>query len=323
VKIAWLALGTLALCSGQTPDSLARDSLARIEGQVVSVTGAPLPGVSVELRVVDLGFVVWETATTDAKGQFVFDAVEPRAYRISAAPSGYVSTERNDTSSSVTVQRGEKRTGIVLRLIRASSITGRVVDQDRNPIPNPKVSLYRKARLTSHNELRLASPFVTSAADGTFTFADVTPGSYYLGIEKDKITSYYPGVFDPSEAIPVTAIAGSDSGGIEIRLPNPQVFHVRGQVIDQETKAPVNAFVQLSSNATVLNRFAPPASTQAKDGNFQLDVLPGSYTVNAAQTPVPGMPPHVGSEMINVGRSDVDDVIVQLHPAPSVSGKIT
>src|SRR5438552_17748057 len=104
-------------------------------------TGEPLSKAVVTSSAFTRGRSQSYTATTGNGGQFMFQNLEPGQYRLSATRSGYVRMEYgarapNRSGLRITLNPGQKMTGIVLQVMPAGTISGRVFDRDGEPIAN-------------------------------------------------------------------------------------------------------------------------------------------------------------------------------------------
>jgi hypothetical protein len=98
-----LAVGVLLLA----PVALIAQTTGTVEGTVVDQSGAPLPGVSVELASPNLQGV--RTAVTSADGRYRFPSVPPGAYKVTAELTGFGKVQKNatvtlDSTAQVNVQ---------------------------------------------------------------------------------------------------------------------------------------------------------------------------------------------------------------------------
>lgn len=177
LSILAAAVIVLAGCSGsdgsrgptgpegpQGPDGAAGTPAAdrgSIEGAVKSPSGVGLAGVTVETS------PATSSATSDEHGSFILADLPVGAYTLTASKPGFVTS----SLAAVGVAGGAK--SLVTLTLEASpstaaTITGWVRKPSGQPIPGAVVSV----------EGQTAS--ATSAADGTFTLSNVTPGFVYL-----------------------------------------------------------------------------------------------------------------------------------------------
>jgi Carboxypeptidase regulatory-like domain len=309
-----------ALCSAQSESG--------IEGRVTNQSGEPLKNATVRLRRVPAPPLEDDLAVdTREDGSFLFHGLSAGHYEIYAERLGYLFGEYG---SPVTLSPGQRLTGISFKMTRAALVAGRVVDEDGDSIPNAHVTVLLGK---PPDEVR-SSHYGTARADGSFVIGDLSAGAYYLfaevvpagvsisrevsGPREDFVRTYYPGTPDASKATPIQIEAGAEVRDLEVRIRKSRLFRVAGKVIQSSTRAPMgNAVLTLQSLQMFLARPAPAVT--AADGTFQFPrIPPGEYVLQSGQ----GME-NVGSLMVTVAGSDVDDLILNVGPALEVSGKIT
>src|SRR5262249_2158190 len=93
VQRARLAL-LIALCSAAAAVASAQSTTGRISGTVVDTSGGVLPGATVTLTEPSTGFN--RTATTDARGAYVFVELPIGAYAVKAELQGFKTSVKND-----------------------------------------------------------------------------------------------------------------------------------------------------------------------------------------------------------------------------------
>jgi hypothetical protein len=163
-----LALSFASLLSAQNPDSASAPACT-IAGHVVnSTTGAPLRKAQVRLLREDPAPAPPGSAAkpedppetiSAADGAFSFTGLGPGAYRVYADRAGFQSRfwGAKDRSSQGQVLRlgpGEKRDDIAIELIPLSVITGKVVDEDGDPVPGAQVQVLVPVYSPSGRELQ-------------------------------------------------------------------------------------------------------------------------------------------------------------------------
>jgi hypothetical protein len=131
---------------------------AVIRGQVLSPTGRPVPGATVEVvttksefrgrRVVEAGL----GSSTDAEGRFRIEKLVPGRYLVRArlpasvdAPLNFVYVPRTTTSSQATLVMLEAGADVAIvitaRTVPAVAVGGRVVNADGDPVQNAIITL--------------------------------------------------------------------------------------------------------------------------------------------------------------------------------------
>jgi Carboxypeptidase regulatory-like domain len=275
LRLCLLCMLLVASLSGQpAPDSAtnADARTARVEGQVLSQTGEPLRRASVRLTPygTSLPNAVGYIDTSDASGNFLFEAVSPGRYTLEAQRTGFMvqyygarSATNTFPGSVLALAAGQIMKGLNFKLIPQGVITGRVMDADGDPFPGVRVQVLR---VFHSRGKRGVSPSGGAGADdqGSFRIANLSPGSYYLAAEDTEsrvlgntegmrpgrapnrltnVTTYYPDAVDAANAIPLEIAPGSQLQGIEIRIRREAVFSIRGMVIDSTTGKPAAAQV--------------------------------------------------------------------------------
>ena len=213
---------------------------AEIRGTVVEQgPNTPLPGAEVTLYEFvpngdTLDAKVFKSIHTDSRGAFSFKPGHLGDFRLEVKKPGYVVQEdgpRNPGGDTFTLQlflaaaRPTAEHRIVL--MNPSSLTGRIVDEDRKPVADFRVFVQPADSLLIFGR---GTPAVTDA-DGTFTVTKLPPGPSVVrtsvegmqalsiidyGEAEAKIvdeaieTAYWPGgVADPKAALPIPVPPGT------------------------------------------------------------------------------------------------------------------
>ncbi|HEV3330571.1 MAG TPA: carboxypeptidase regulatory-like domain-containing protein [Bryobacteraceae bacterium] len=332
-------------CLGQAPLSPAR---ASITGGVVSAAGEPLRRVTLRLTAPPrLPFgsstetpVVSDLSTdTDLQGNFHFDEVLPGRYMLGATRPGYlVGFYATNRGPVFTIATGQTMTGIIIKMTPQGIIAGKVVDEDREPLPGLTV----RVRVSSGSHLPDFPPPITGTtdADGAFAIGGLNPGRYTVSVaappnpstaaaatetpKEAYVTTYYPDQTDLADATPVEVGAGAQVRGLEIRLKKVPIVNVRGNVVVAATgeagSPEVVNLIRRGSQTPGL----PARAASVRGGEFSFEgILPGDYIIEAkpaAETE--GRRSLVGCEPISVGQADVDRLVLQMKPAIELSGRV-
>ena len=158
---------------------------ASVEGVVARLgTGEPLPRATVTLSNDRYTSRVLST-TTDAGGGFSFLNVPPGEYRLQASRQGpYIPAEygqRNpgERGIPITIGPGQKITGIRLELAPASSISGRILDSDGEPLGRVQVQALQSLYRDGHRGLKPVQTVLTNDL-GEYRLRLLQPGRYYI-----------------------------------------------------------------------------------------------------------------------------------------------
>ena len=300
------------------------------------------------------------TATTTSGGQFVFQNLDQGTYRLSAARNGYVRSEYgartpNRPGLPITLTPGQKMTQLVIPLMTAGTIAGRVYDSDGEPLANVTVQALKysyqdgqrvlnpaqQARTNDLGEYRLfwlnpgqyfVSATYTEGARGLLTGAGggrgARGGLTATGVESEEgyIPVYYPGTTDAQSAAPVTLQAGAVFSGVDLTVAAVRTLRIQGRVLSAVNGRPVqNANVMLiprqrqGFDGRMIGNFR---NRNINDqGIFEIrGVVPGSYdliaNLNDRNNRMSARVP------VDVGNSDVQNVTLVLSPPLSLPGRL-
>jgi len=208
-------------------------------------TGLPLANVTVHL------YPSYVSATTGADGRWIVTGLATGVYKVytSSVPAGYVREVFRDlpcwTSCSpydgtgIAVTDGAITTGIDFSLMRSGSVSGRVTDEaDGQGVAQAKVFLYRS------EGQGYAYTTTSTAADGTYAFSGLAPGTCYLRTSDSRyLDELYDGLpcedgCEVSSGTPVVVAGGAGTPGIDFALQLGGV--VAGTVTSAATGAPIS-----------------------------------------------------------------------------------
>jgi hypothetical protein len=218
----------------------------------------------------------------------------------------------------VRVGAGDEHSGVdlVMRLVRATRVTGRLRFPDGKPAGRVSGSMVSAA-----GALLFRPQFVPVAPDGTFTLPGVLPGRYSLSFV----------VADPDRAAPtgpapvmwaMTEIAIDGQAGLDVDVVLARAGSVRGRVVFDGTRAapaPAAAAVNLSPVLAPGAVSLSSGVTKPPDaaGAFVVDgVVPGRYLVRAVE------PQGWAIRSITLGGRDALDLPVAFAPGEHVQDAI-
>ena len=336
----------------------AQDQKCRVEGQVLSLAGAPLKRATVRLQ-----FTGQQTpsvtptnysATSDNEGKFLFEEVTPGTYILSAQRTGYINQSYGAKSpgsgmTPLKLDAGQVMKGLVFKLVPQGMIFGRLVDDDGDPLPGFTVQTSRWAFVNGKKQLQMTGN-TTTQADGTFVIGSLRAGRYYLSAdsrnnnftygvdrpgnkkpEESYLKTYFPNVLDAASAALVDVPEGGEVRGIEIHVRRGRVYEVRGR-IESGPSGPKYASLMLIPKGGPGGSFLDrrQAQVQGKDGEFQFrSVTPGAYVLESqfaqAETKDPTgefskSTPLVARLEVTVADQNVENLVVPLTPGPEIKG---
>jgi beta-lactamase regulating signal transducer with metallopeptidase domain len=333
---------------------------ARVEGTVISVSGAPLKKAKVSLRLPATGAPVSEGPTTfseltDDSGKFVIDDLPPGSYTLTAARAGFVTgtygaAAPGGSGTPLTLAEGARLTDIEIKLTPQGVVSGKLTDEDGEPRKQSQVCLVNPelARREALNQVNIRSGHCAQANDiGAFTIGEVPPGRYYLAAlpvgsspylepgTKD-VTTYYPNVAAAASAAAIEVAAGSRLDGMNIQLRRErQLRQIKGKILVGGAPASGTIMLLFTPAASGLRRAGEdPASkfraVEAQNGTFQIsDVAPGLYTLRSvpsgmiAAAAIMGLSIGYGGSLdISVKDENIEGAVLRLEPGIEVEGSV-
>ncbi len=156
-----------------------------IAGYVIKMgTSDPLGKAVVTISAFNGGRSQSYTATTTSAGQFMFQNLEPGQYRLSAARSGYIRMEYgartpNRPGLPLNLNPGQKLTDVVLPIMSAGTISGRVFDRDGEPLANVNVQALKYSYQEGQKVLNSVQQARTNDL-GEYRLFWLQPGQYFV-----------------------------------------------------------------------------------------------------------------------------------------------
>jgi protocatechuate 3,4-dioxygenase beta subunit len=322
----FLLLSVALLAAAQDSAPAANPSF--ITGTVVKEPGSqPLKKVLVQVIAEDQKQGGNYTASTDGDGHFRIENVAPGRYRIFTEKTGFTGANEHGSkcdATIVTVQAGQAVEDLQFRMLPTAIISGRVTDEDGDPMSGVRVIVQRKRPGNAGRE----SAGIEATNDlGEYRVANLFPGQYWIvavpppdfrdyeaphektpsgdgqgGVQPDTryLATYYPGTYDAAQASTVTLRAG-DEMPVNFMLAPARTYWVRGMVTGISTGQKVTVELVSSLGDSI------HAGEVGTDGQFELrGIGPGSYVVRA--TSGTDSQPLTARQDISVAAADVEGV---------------
>jgi carboxypeptidase family protein len=276
---------------------------------------------------------------SNSGGLFAMQDIEPGKYRLMVVKSGYAPTQygaRNPRHPGITLSLdpGQRVHDLILRLTPQAVITGRVLDEDGDPLPQISIQLFQYGYLRGKRRQHSLGYAMTNDL-GEYRLFDLPPGRYRLcaypenemeGQERSArgrsyVATYYPGTADPSDATFLDLRPGTQLRGIDIPLMKGRTARLRGRVIlPAKTAAAPQINVMLVTNDR--SRFSSPAAPNLdSEGIFEFrGVAPGGYSL-VAEWSQDGKS-YSARQAIDVRESDLENLVLELSPVPELDGHV-
>ncbi len=282
--------------------------VGRIDGVVQLADGTPASGARVMLdarepRVNLEGSV--RTTTADPQGRFVFNAVPPDDYRVSATAASAVKGPPDLWAQTDVNAVGVDIAGIALTLAPAATITGRLAFDGATLAPPADLTAVRITVMgvramaqTLAGGYAFGAQFqTTAAADGTFTVTGLPPDRYVFepswpGMRSDTRGWWLTGVRVGGSVVPEGILAVPSNEPIsDVTLEfRDRIGTIEGTLLEVDGR-PASGYVVLAfptdrAHWTTISKRLRPAIRPATDGRFSISGLPGGEYYLAVVTEV-------------------------------------
>lgn len=286
------------------------EDLCWIEGQVSNVaTGAPVKKAELRLQRVNLnpntGSMQTSYSTTaDAGGKFAMKDIEPGKYRLSVSRNGFVNASYgargpNRPGTTLSLDPGQHLKEVNFKLTPHGVVSGRVVDEDGDPVARVSVQAQSYRRYDGRKQL-VPSGSASTNDLGEYRIFGLAPGRYYLSAtynqmaweptldrsakaqpEEGYVPTYYPGGIDLAAAAPVEVTPGADIRGMNIALSKTHTVRLRGHV-NNPAGHKQNVMIMLTPRDDAGWFSMAGRQTTDPQGDFEIrGVRPGAYTLTA------------------------------------------
>ncbi|PYT28510.1 MAG: hypothetical protein DMG57_14575 [Acidobacteria bacterium] len=334
--------------SVRIPENSRQQEMGSIEGRVVGAAGEALKRVDLILSRIDSTEYTRYSTTSDGNGHFVLVNLDPGKYHLSGRRRGYVhmtygAKHPGRPGTTLALDPGQHLSAIVFRLFPQSVITGRVLDQDGDPVAYAGVQLQNYQYERGQRRLTETAGETTND-QGEFRLFGLAPGRYYLSVSWNQMMgmsstleqaasadaagaisytrTYYPAATNASGAQPIDLQPGSQIRGLEMMLLKTRTFAVRGRVISSKADpADRPAEIYLVSRDVSRNFFQDSNRSTDSLGNFEFrGITPGSYVLVAQRW---GNPAWGGRATLDVGSANVENVVIPISPSAEMRGRLS
>jgi len=320
----------MAPAAAQTPVT----ATGIIRGRVASADGRPVKQVVV--RVLGTTVRMQRGGLTDENGRYELKDLAGDTYTITINHSRFfaIDTARRTPSAGkrVTLRSGEILERVDIIVSRTSAITGRVTDEDGEPVEGAEVQPLQLQFVSGHRQLMEGGRSRRTNDLGQFRLYGLQPGQYVISAMPATAgtnrlpgyaLTYYPGTPAVAEAHFVVVEIGRDRENVDVRLSPGRNARVSGMAIAADNR-PFNGSLILANSQRSGGLSAPPRQLPVQaDGTFDIrNVPPGEYVL---QTFVftGDREGQFAMQYVTVGDEDVKGVALRAFRGSNLAGRIT
>ena len=346
--IAWLVLSIVSAGAQDTgaPKGAAPGS---IRGTVTAVgSDSPMAGVAV---IVNGGTPGRVQTVTDPQGHFVVRGLEAGRYRVSAVapgPNGRMGFGPEATRQ-LELLAGQDLEGFDFHLVLLGQISGRVLDQNKEPVPGLTVFLVVREYVAG----ALRAVFTDSADtddQGEYHLTRVRAGRSYMVLAQRGwrnlpaisdapaeprlrrpavVPTFYPNSRSMDGAEALVLRSGEQREGADIRLVRSPSFCIEA-LVDGASPGDLTWGILEAQPASGTSGsggfyYSIPGGKPGADGKIRVcDLHPGDYdlTVYEYARGTFGQAPRFGSMLVTVADKDVQNVRLTARPRIPLAGEV-
>ena len=293
-----------------------------IAGRITDKIGSPIEGAEVFTERID-SCCASGSATTDAEGLYRIEDLPPGQYTVSASSKGYVTeyfenVREFDAAAIVVVNDNQTTSDINFALNEGARISGRVTDEEGDPIESAFVYASAFGGCCS-------SAFAYTDPDGAYVLQGLATDNYRVqASHADFRLEYYDDIGDYASAQAVQATEGEKTPGIDFAL--RRTGRIQGQVTDKLGNSIVGALVY----AYPVDGCCTVTTGTFYDGSFfLLGLLEGRYRIRVQATGFleeyyDNVRDFDEADEIAVGEGEiVTSIDFELNRPGSITGRVT
>jgi hypothetical protein len=287
-------------------------------------------------------------AMTDDEGRFEITGLPAGDVNLNARHQAFYDPREDGGSapSQKPYPLGDGQTveGARLALRRTLAIAGRIVDEYGEPAIGIRVQAIRRVDAAGRavtGGSRGPGAWATTDDTGAYRTWGLQPGRYLIAADPGSrwmgaywgqtqpregyAPTYYPGTTDSATAGTVVVRAGHDTTGVVFALLPARLAIIRGTLLTPPGVPARGLNVSLARIDPIAGTNGMTGRDVDADGRFEMHgVAPGRYRLTAAErSQRDRVTLMYGETQVDVNGEDLDGVVVALHRAGRITGRVT
>jgi hypothetical protein len=345
-NVAMMGVGPIGPVVGRPED---RDATAEIRGRIVRADGRPIARAQVRLDPLDT-FRIGLGTLTDDSGAYEFVKLRASEYTLAASKPGYIDVEFGQRRASehgevIRLAAGEKRERADISLPRYGTITGRVLDENGDPVERARVQLLQ-IRFEAGRQRLVEARATTKQTDdlGHYRVHEIPPGQYVVQATVGQVDlqhvpfelpmadvpgyapTYYPGTPKASEARLLAVGVSEDLVEMDFAMARVPTARLSGHAFTSSGDSVKGGVLLIPSERSgSVTMPIKPHRMFAPDGSFEFsNVPPGDYVIQASMgRPTLAAEGEFAAQYVTVNGTDIDDLLIRTSPGSTISGRVT
>lgn len=340
----------VTMLAAQTQDKQPPSMNASISGMVKdAATGRPLADyvVSTDIRSTGANSKSKQVvSTTDQSGRYRLSDLPPGEYRLDATEAQHFGTQ---LIKRVTLA-GRDLEGLDFPIVLTGTIRGKVVDENKEPVPEMTVLLVSKEYYLGTVGYFLKSAGRTNDR-GEYKIGRVEAGHPYLILAEKRtpklpahsdvplnpklrrrvpMRTWYPNSPAKEGAVTVTLQPGEEREGVDIEVRKSPAYCIDGVISTPNGPAPLNFTIEADQPSSGTSSgggmyMAAPSGVTGPDGKFRIcDLYPGNYRLFAMERPqgFNSPPGYYSATTIPIGDRDISGMRVVATTGIDLPGEV-
>jgi hypothetical protein len=278
-------------------------------------------------------------ATTDEQGRYEFIELRAGHYTLTASKGNYVGlsygqTRPTDSAKPIDILNGQTVEKVDVSLPRGGVITGHVVDDYGDPVPNVQVAAMRSQFVQGRRRVVPAGRFVATDDLGEYRLYGLSPADYYVSAtyrpppasaaDDDApgyAVTYAPSSVSASDALRVTIGVGRSVDEVNVALVAVKTAQIIGSAVNSKGQSMAGGFVSAAERNSPFG--IGSGAPIRPDGTFIIrNVAPGEYRLQAQGEFKQDQRPEIATATVTVAGRDIEGVQLVVVPPSTGSGVV-